>query len=295
MSPFTIPLVSCVDKAVNQFPDLFSAAGLTVATRPNAVLERHSVRVLGCGEQVLLFCNGFGCSQHIWHRMTTVLAQRYRLVLFDYVGSDATAYPAERYASLAGYVQDVLDVCQALDLREVILVGHSIGASIAMLASIAAPHHFRQLIALAASPYFLNEADYYGGFGKEDVEQLLALMKVDHDSWANLFATLLLGAENEARLAKELAQHFCNADSAIAQQFAHLTFLSDCRAELSQVTIPTLLVQCSQDIAAPAEVGAYLLDHLPQATLITLDTTGHCPHLSAPLETLAAMETFLAN
>lgn len=265
---------------------------------PSAVLQRNNVRVFGAGEQVLLLCNGFGCSQHIWNRLTTVLALQYRLVLFDYVGSggsDLTAYDPARYASLGGYVQDVVEICQALDLREVVVVGHSIGASIALLATIAAPTHFSCLIALAASPYFLNEDDYYGGFSREDVEQLLALMQVDHDSWANLFANLLLGAENEALLAKELAQHFCNADSRMAQEFAHLTFLSDCRADLARVPVPTLLVQCSQDIAAPSEVGAYLLEHLPQATLVTLGTTGHCPHLSAPMETLAAMEVFLAT
>jgi len=296
MTAFTVPLASCSDKAANQFLNLFPSSEALLAPLPSAVLERNNVRVFGAGEQVLMLCNGFGCSQHIWGRLTTMLAMRYRLVVFDYVGSgasDLTAYSPARYATLAGYVQDVVDICQALDLRDVILVGHSIGASIAMLATIAAPVHFSRLIALAASPYFLNEDDYYGGFSREDVEQLLGLMQVDHDSWANLFANLLLGAENDALLSKELAQHFCNADSRIAQQFAHVTFLSDCRADMVHVPVPTLLVQCSQDIAAPAEVGAYLLEHIPQATLVTLSTTGHCPHLSAPLETLAAMEAFL--
>jgi len=298
MSSFTIPLASCSDKAANQFPDLPYHADSVVALPASAILKRNNVRMFGTGEQVMMLCNGFGCSQHIWGRLTTALSTRYRLVLFDYVGtggSDLAAYHPERYATLAGYVQDVVEICQALELRNVVLVGHSIGASIAMLATIAAPCHFSHLIALAASPYFLIEDDYYGGFSKEDVEQLLGLMKVDHDSWANLFANLLLGAENDALLSKELAQHFCNADSSIAQQFAHITFLSDCRAETAYVPIPTLLVQCSQDIAAPAEVGDYLLAHIPQATLVTLGTTGHCPHLSAPLETLNAMENFLAR
>ena len=297
MTAFTLPFVSCTDKAANRFPNLVVPSATLVAPLPRAILERNNVRVFGSGEQVMMLCNGFGCSQHIWSRLTTALSMRYRLVVFDYVGSggsDFMAYSPERYATLTGYAQDVVDICRALDLRDVILVGHSIGASIAMLATIAAPRYFSHLIALAASPYFLNDADYYGGFSKEDVEQLLGLMQVDHDSWANLFANLLLGAENDALLAKELAQHFCNADSRIAQQFAHVTFLSDCRPDMAYVPVPTLLVQCSQDIAAPSEVGDYLLSHIPNATLVTLSTTGHCPHLSAPLETLDAMEAFLA-
>lgn len=298
MASFTIPLASCSDKVANQFPDLFPSSTLLADPTTSTVLARNNVRVFGSGEQVMMLCNGFGCSQHIWSRMTTALAMRYRLVLFDYVGSggsDMSAYTPERYASLAGYVQDVVDICQALNLRDVVLVGHSVGASIAMLATIAAPVHFSCLIGLAASPYFLNEDDYYGGFSREDVEQLLGLMKIDHDSWANLFANLLLGAENDALLSKELAQHFCNADSGIAQQFAHVTFLSDCRSEMARVPVPTLLVQCSQDIAAPSEVGEFLLEEIPHATLVTLGTTGHCPHLSAPMETLRAMEAFLTN
>jgi sigma-B regulation protein RsbQ len=297
MTAFTPPFVSCADKAANRFPPLVVPSAALVASSPSAILKRNNVRVFGSGEQVMMLCNGFGCSQHIWSRLTTALSMRYRLVVFDYVGSggsDLSAYSAERYSSLMGYAQDVVEICRALDLRDVVLVGHSIGASIAMLATITAPRYFSHLVALAASPHFLNEDDYYGGFSKEDVEQLLGLMQVDHDSWANLFATLLLGTEPDALLSKELAQHFCNADSASAQQFAQIAFLSDCRAEMAYVPVPTLLVQCSQDIAAPAEVGDYLLATIPQATLVTLSTTGHCPHLSAPLETLTAMETFLA-
>ncbi|UOG77307.1 alpha/beta hydrolase (plasmid) [Hymenobacter tibetensis] len=297
MTAFTVPLANCADKVANRFPDLVSHPAAVGYTLPNVVLERNNVRVFGHGKQVLLLCNGFGCSQHIWHRLTAALSTRYRLVLFDYVGSggsDFSAYTPERYSSLAGYVQDVLEICQALDLREVTLVGHSIGASIAMLATIAAPQYFSHLVALAASPHFLIEDDYYGGFSREDVEQLLGLMQVNHDSWANLFAGMLLGTENHDLLSKELAQHFCNADSHIAQHFARVSFFSDCRADLAYVPVPTLLVQCSQDMAAPSEVGDYLLAHLPEATLVQLSTTGHCPHLSAPLETLAAMDAFLA-
>jgi sigma-B regulation protein RsbQ len=280
MTAYTPPLVSCSDKATNPFPQLVVPSATLVAALPSAaVLTRNNVRVFGQGEQVMMLCNGFGCSQHIWSRLTTALSMRYQLVVFDYVGSgdaDLSAYSPERYSSLAGYAQDVVEICQALDLREVVLVGHSIGASIAMLATIAAPAHFSHLIALAASPHFLNEDDYYGGFSREDVEQLLGLMKIDHDSWANLFAALLLGAEHDAMLSKELAQHFCNADSRIAQHFAQITFLSDCRTEMAHVPVPTLL-----------------LAQIPQATLVTLSITGHCPHLSAPLETLSAMEAFL--
>jgi len=244
----------------------------------------------------MLLCNGFGCNQRIWQYILPQLATQYQLVLFDYVGiggSDPAAYDPQRYASLAGYAQDVVDICQALNLQQVVLVGHSVGATIAMRAAIKAPLYFTKVVLLAASPYFLNEDTYYGGFAREDMESLLGLMEADFDTWASMFAGVLIGPNNGASLAQELALHFCSSDSTLTKRFAQVAFLDDSRSLVPQLQLPTLLVQCSQDVAAPAEVGAYLLEHLPQGTLVTLAATGHCPHLSAPLEMLEVMEAFL--
>lgn len=244
----------------------------------------------------MLLCNGFGCSQQIWRHMIPALATRYQLILFDYVGvgaSELKAYDERKYATLTGYAQDIVEICQALDLRQAIIVGHSVGAIIGLLAANQAPAHFAKLVLVTPSPYYLNEPGYYGGFELDDVHQLLALMDEDYHSWTNMFANLLMGPANPASLGEELASYFCQTDSVIAKQFARVVFLSDNRADISQLHLPTLVLQCQQDVAAPAEVGDYLAEHLPNATVVTLDATGHCPHLSAPLKTLSAMEDFL--
>ena len=244
----------------------------------------------------MVLCNGFGCSQQIWQHLIPALAARFQLILFDYVGTgkaDLNAYDERKYSTLNGYAQDVVAICQALQLREAVLVGHSVGAMIALLAANQAPEYFTKLVLVAPSPYYLNEPGYYGGFELEDIHQLLALMDEDYHSWTNLFASLLMGPANPASLGEELATYFCETDSAIAKQFARVVFLSDNRSDVSSLRQPALVLQCQQDVAAPAEVGAYLLAHLPNATLVTLQATGHCPHLSAPLETLAAIEAFL--
>ncbi|MDF7815190.1 alpha/beta hydrolase [Hymenobacter sp. YC55] len=267
------------------------------AAANQTLLRRHHVRVLGEGKPAMVLCNGFGCSQQIWRHMIPTLAARYQLILFDYVGSgesDLSAYDERKYATLAGYAQDVVDICQALQLHDAVIVGHSVGAMIGLLAATQAPRYFTKLVLIAPSPYYLNEPDYYGGFEVDDVHQLLALMDEDYHSWTNLFASLLMGPANPASLGEELATYFCQTDSAIAQQFARVVFLSDNRPDLARLRQPALVLQCQQDVAAPAEVGAYLARHLPVATLVTLNATGHCPHLSAPLETLRAMEAFLA-
>lgn len=261
------------------------------------VLQRHSVRVMGLGKPPMLLCNGFGCSQRIWHYLTTALAAHYQVIVFDYVGSgesDLSAYSSQKYASLADYAQDVVEICEALDLREAILVGHSVGATIGMLAAIQAPQYFAKVVLLAPSPYYLNEPGYYGGFERADMLQVLASMQDDYQGWTIAFADLLMGPTTMASLGEELANFFCETDSTIARQFAQVAFLSDNRADVGQLRLRTLVVQCTDDVAGPAEVGAYLLQHLPQGELVTLSTSGHCPHLSAPLETLAAIRAFAA-
>lgn len=271
------------------------ASPLNEAQR-HGVLKRHGVRVIGHGKPPMLLCNGFGCTQRIWHYLTTALAVHHQVIVFDYVGSgdsDRSAYDPQKYSTLAGYAQDVVEICQALDLREATLVGHSVGATIAMLAAIQAPQHFANTVLLAPSPCYLNEPGYYGGFERADLLQVLATMEADYRGWTMAFADLLMGPTNTSSLGEELASFFCETDSTIAQQFARVTFFSDNRADVAQLQLPALVVQCTDDVAGPPEVGEYLLRHLPHAQLVTLNTCGHCPHLSAPLETLAAIQAFV--
>jgi len=260
------------------------------------VLRRNNVRVIGDGDTPIILCHGFGCNQQIWNYLATPLAARHRLILFDHVGageSDLAAYDPVKYNTLDGYAQDIIEICQVLDLQGAAIVGHSVGAMIAMLAAIKAPEHFSKVVMLAPSPCYLNQPGYYGGFEQEDIDQLLQMMDADYTGWAYMFAGLLMGPANPS-LGEELAKYFCDTNTNIAKQFARVSFLSDNRAEVEQLETNTLLLQCQQDAVAPEEVGNYLLEHMSKATLVTLPTTGHCPHLSAPLKTLDAIEAFLA-
>ncbi|UOR06884.1 alpha/beta hydrolase [Hymenobacter aerilatus] len=270
--------------------------GELTASARNQVLQRYNVRVQGQGEQTLLFCNGLGCSQEIWQYLTPRLSTRYQLVLFDYPGTgnaQPDAYDAQRHSTLHGYTEDIITICGALEIQRVVLVGHSVGASIALLTAVQAPALVSSVVLLAPSPYYLNEPEYYGGFERVDVEQLLVLMEQDYDGWATLLSSLLMGPQNPATLGEQLNGFFCQADHVITKNLARLTFYADVRAYVPAVRMPTLILQCQQDVAAPKEVGDYLLRHLPQGALVSMQATGHCPHLSAPLETLTFIETFL--
>ena len=263
------------------------------------IIDRNNVRVASEHGRPMLFAHGFGCDQTMWRYVAPRFEDDYQAVLFDYVGageSDLSAYDPDRYDSLDGYAQDVLDVCEALDLDDVIFVGHSVSTVIGMLAAIEQPGRFDELVLIGTSPCYLNDPpDYYGGFEREDLEGLLEMMDKNYMGWADYFASLLMQQAEEAdEVVEELDRSFCSTDPHIARQFAEVTFLSDYREAVPEVPVSSLLVQCQDDIVAPPEVSRYLEKYLPDTTLTMLEVAGHCPHMSHPAATTDAIHDYLS-
>ncbi|HZG71399.1 MAG TPA: alpha/beta hydrolase [Chondromyces sp.] len=261
------------------------------------ILVRNNVNIKGNGTQSIIFAPGFGCDQSVWNLMTKAFEDHYQVILFDYVGSgnsDLQAYDTERYSTLEGYAQDVLDICSALDLKETIFVGHSVGSMIGMLASLQHPEYFSHLIMIGPSPCYLNDPpDYHGGFEKEDLLGLIDMMEKNYIGWANMFAATVANNRDRPELIRELEERFCSTDPVIARQFAEATFFSDNRKDLAKVTVPSLILQCSDDVIAPSAVGEYVHNHLPGSILKHLKAVGHCPHMSHPEETIHAIFQYL--
>jgi sigma-B regulation protein RsbQ len=261
------------------------------------IITRNNVKVSGRGTQPMLFAHGFGCDQNMWRFVTPAFEDDYRIVLFDYVGSgqsDLAAYDPERYSSLAGYAQDVLDICAALDLRDVVFVGHSVSSMIGVLAANAEPERFERLVLVGPSPRYVNDApDYVGGFERSDIEGLLETMERNYIGWANFLAPAIMKNPEHPELSAELEASFCSTDPVIARRFAEATFFADNRADLAAVRVPSLIMQCTDDMIAPLPVGNYLRDALPGSTLRVMRATGHCPHMSHPDETIAVIREYL--
>lgn len=262
------------------------------------ILTRNNVKVFGSGTQPMLFAHGFGCDQNMWRFITPAFERDYRIVLFDYVGSgksDVSAFAPQRYSTLDGYAQDVLDICAALDLRDVIFVGHSVSSMVGVLAAKREPQRFSSLLMVSPSPRYINDVDYVGGFERPDIEGLLDLMDKNFMGWASFLAPLVMKNDDRPELGAELQESFCSTDPTIARRFAETTFFSDNRADLPDVQVPSLILQCAEDAIAPIEVGHYLSRQLPVSTLRLMTATGHCPHMSHPEETIAAMKEYLAR
>ncbi|MFJ5274703.1 alpha/beta fold hydrolase [Streptomyces sp. NPDC088358] len=259
--------------------------------------SRNNVTVTGRADgPVVVLAHGFGCDQNMWRLTVPALAERYRVVLFDYVGSggsDPSAFSPERYSSLKGYAQDVVEICEELDLRQAVFVGHSVSAMVGVLAARMAPQRIGALVMVAPSPCYIDDDGYRGGFSAQDIDELLDSLESNYLGWSSTMAPVIMGNPERPELGQELTNSFCATDPDMARVFARTTFLSDSREDLKSVTVPTLVVECSQDVIAPREVGAYVHAAIPSSRLVTLDATGHCPQLSAPEATTEAILEFL--
>jgi sigma-B regulation protein RsbQ len=261
------------------------------------VLRRNNVNVGGLATgRPMLFAHGFGCDQNMWRYVAPAFEQDFRTVLFDHVGagrSDLSSYDVTKYSTLSGYAADVLEICDALDLRDVIFVGHSVSAMIGMMASLEQPDRFSALVMVGPSPRYVDDAGYVGGFSEADIREMLDSLDSNYLGWSSAMAPVIMGNVDRPELGQELTDSFCRTDPAIARRFASVTFLSDNRDDLAKVSVQTLVLQCSNDVIAPTEVGDFVHAAVPGSTLVTLQATGHCPNLSAPEETVAAISSFV--
>jgi sigma-B regulation protein RsbQ len=261
-----------------------------------SVCIRNNVQTAGTGGPAIVFAHGFGCDQHMWRHVAPAFEDRYRTVLFDHVGaggSDLRAYDPAKYSDLSGYADDVVEIGNELGLKDAVFVGHSVSAMIGLLASLMAPGMFRSLIMVGPSPRYIDDDGYIGGFTEKQIDELLEFLADNHMGWSAAMAPVIMGNADRPELGEELTNSFCRTDPDIAKEFARVTFNSDNRADLGKVTIPTLILQCSEDIIAPLAVGEYMRKQMPNSELVILKATGHCPNLSAPDEVISAMRSFV--
>ena len=261
-----------------------------------SALERHGVQVTGTGERFMVFAHGFGCDRNMWRFVAPSFENRFRVVLFDHVGagtSDPGAWDPEKYGSLDGYATDVVEIAEELGIEDGVFVGHSVSAMIGVIAANRAPERFSRLVLVGPSPRYLNDDGYVGGFSREDIDGLLDSLESNYLGWSHQMAPAIMGNAERPELGEELANSFCRMDPGIAKRFAEVTFLSDNRADLARVSAKALVLQCSDDIIAPEVVGRYVHEAIPDSELVLLTATGHCPNLSAPEETVAAIQAFV--
>lgn len=260
--------------------------------------HRNHVRISGSGKHTMVMVHGFGCDQSMWRLLAPRFTEQFRVITFDLVGSgqsDLESYDREKYASLHGFADDLIEIIRAFSTGPVIFVGHSVSAIIGMLAAIRAPELFIAQVMIGPSPSYINDGDYHGGFTRADIDDLLATMDSNYLGWSSNIAPAIMGAPDQPELGVELTNSFCRTDPDIARHFASTTFLSDHRDDVARSTTRTLILQCSDDIIAPRAVGQFMHRAMQTSHLEIIDNIGHCPHLSAPTASSAAIDTFLQS
>jgi sigma-B regulation protein RsbQ len=261
------------------------------------VSTRNDVRVSGVPEgRPIVFAHGYGCDQNMWRFITPDFEVDHRVVTFDHVGfghSDLSAYDPAKYNSLRGYAADLVEVLDELDLTDVVFVGHSVSAMIGLLAYQRAPQRFGAMVMVGPSPRYVDDEGYAGGFSRAQITELLDSLDANHLGWSAAMAPVIMGNPDRPELAEELTNSFCRTVPDVARQFARVAFLSDNRADLPSLHLPTLVLQCAEDVIAPEHVGRYVHEHVTGSVFHQLAATGHCPNLSAPAETTAAIRSFL--
>ena len=248
--------------------------------------------------QPMVFVHGFGCDQNMWRHLAPRFEDRYRVVRYDQAGAGPhgrDTYDEERHSSLDGYAVDLLEICDELDLDDIVFVGHSVSAMIGVLAAIRAPERFAHLVLVGPSARYIDDGDYRGGFSRDDIDGLLDSLESNYLGWSAQMAPVIMGNEDRPELGQELTESFCRTDPEIQRRFARVTFLSDNRDDLAAVPVPCLVLQCRNDVIAPEHVGRYVHEQLPRSEFTVLDASGHCPNLSAPDATADAIAAYLAG
>jgi sigma-B regulation protein RsbQ len=260
------------------------------------LIKQNNVTILGNSSKVMFFVHGYGCDQNMWRFITPHFKDTYKIVLIDLVGSgksDENAYNYDKYNSLEGHADDIITICDALNLKDVCMVAHSVSAMIATLAAVKRPALFKKLIMIGPSPRYINDATYFGGFSEKDIEELLETLDSNYLGWSSAMAPVIMDNLDRPELAAELEASFCQNNPEIATHFAKVTFLGDNRNDLKKLATDTLIIQSKIDTIASLKVGQFVHKNISNSKLVVLETIGHCPHLSAPNKTIEAMKSYL--
>ena len=259
---------------------------------------RNNVKQFGSGSQPMMFAHGYGCDQNMWRFVTPAFENDYQIILFDHTGSgqsDEREYDFDKYSSLDGYAEDIIQICEELELRDVLFVGHSVSTMIGVLAAAERPDLFSKLIMIGPSPRYINDEDYHGGFSKKDISDLIETLESNFLGWSSSITPVIAGNPDKPETAAELHNSFCRMNPEIAKHFAKVTFLADNREDLPRVSVPSLIIQCDPDVIAPTEVGKYVHERMQNSCYVQMNASGHCPHLTAPELTIDAIKAYLES
>lgn len=257
------------------------------------------LRVAVTGNSVgrpVVFAHGYGADQRVWRSVLPAFSGAYRTITFDFTRDSlisAADHATGRHTAAYEYAADVVELCQGLGLRDVVLVGHSLGGIVAALAANIEPRYFAGLVLIGASPRFVNDGTYVGGYTRAEIDELMEVVDSNIAQWSASDAGEPIGGRDPDEAARDAFTG--DAGARLGRQFARTAFLCDHRVDLTTVDVPTLILHGAVDYVVPRAVGEYLARSIPGSRFELLPRAGHFPHLEAPDAVVAAVHRFLGT
>ena len=248
--------------------------------------------------QPMVFAHGFGCDQNMWRFVAPAFEDDFRVVLFDHVGAGGSDPVGLRrraaHARSTATRDDVLDICARSTCTTWSSSATRSRAMIGALAALAEPDRFAQLVLVGPSPRYIDDDGYVGGFSEDDIDELLDSLESNYLGWSSAMAPVIMGNPDRPELGEELTESFCRTDPEIARQLRAGRPSSPTTAPTSPASRRRRWCCSAATTRSPrSAVGEYVAAAIPDSALVILDATGHCPNLSAPEETTAAIDAFL--
>jgi sigma-B regulation protein RsbQ len=239
----------------------------------------------GAAAPVVVLANGLCTSSASWDAVAATIPDAWRIIRFEYVGAagtDPAAWIPGRHTTLDGHAADVVAMLRALGVRDVVFVGHSMSAMIGAMVWRTDPALISRLVMLGASPRYIDDVGYWGGFTALQIDALVEAASVDLQRWIAGFAPIALGEHATRAHLDHFVGNLLEMRPDIALDMVRLVFQVDVRALIPSITCPVDLLQSHFDAAVPPIVGVWLQKRLSNATLDVLPVNGHVPQMTHP-------------
>ena len=232
------------------------------------------VQVSGEGAP-LVFVHGFTTTSEFWREQVEAFSARHQTIRINLPGHGRSPRPEGRKYAIDAFVEDVLKVYRALDIEAAILVGLSMGGTVAQSFTLAYPERVRALVLVGATPHGLGADVNVDNVLKaiDDFGVVAASQKVIERSFGST------SSQNLIEFAKnEVAQ----TPAFVAREAIASLNASDSRARLGEIHVPTLVVVGDEDIITPPSESQALAKGIPNSRLEIVPRAGHFPMLEQP-------------
>jgi pimeloyl-ACP methyl ester carboxylesterase len=249
-----------------------AGGGAGARTVPSADGVGIHYRVVGTGSPAVVFVHGWACDGTVWDGQVKAFSPRHAVVTIDLAGHGLSGRNRSTW-SVAAFAGDVLAVIERLDLKRVVLVGHSMSGYVILEVARLVPDRVAALVPVDT----LQDVEWKPG---EGFDAWMASMRKDFVSSTREFVKEMFPESADSRLVETMASRMSAMPPEIGVSVLEAVFSYDKAAALSQVKRPIRAIN-SDKYPTRLEVNRR---YAPQFEAVFVPGTGHFPMLEKPAE-----------